>query len=151
MKNYTQFFKKIQINSNFFQEFCCILFKSPMISKLYGKEKQSDKVYHFFRYTPLPYLDTAIRKLLRMGQCVYDGGTKAMHRFTSRTPRFDSSRQGALWSSQYSRRLNRTDLSELYIGKLLNLQGQANYYSGISIISSYVPCLGYSLKGEKDC
>lgn len=124
-----------------------------MIPKLYRKEKQSDKVYHLFCYTPLPYLDTAIRKLLRTGQCVYDGGTKAMHRFTSRTPRFDSPRQGALWSSQYSRRLNRTDLSELYVGKSLNLRGQTNYYSGISIVSivmSSLLCpLGHSLKGEK--
>jgi len=69
-------------------------------------------MYHLFSYTSLPYSDTAIRKLLSTGRCVYVGGTKAMHRFTSRTPRVRFTPwQEALWSSRYSRRLNRTDLS----------------------------------------
>lgn len=69
-------------------------------------------MYHLFSYTSMPYSDTTIRKLLWTRRCVYVGGTKAMHRFTSRTPRVRFTPwQEALWSSRYSRRLNRTDLS----------------------------------------
>lgn len=82
----------------FFRGLYCVSFKSSD-SKLYERErkKQSDKAYHLFRNTPLPCSDTAIRKLLRTGQRAYDGGTKAMHRFTSRTPRFDSPRGKELY------------------------------------------------------
>ena len=49
-------------------------------------------------YTFAVFVDTAIRKLLWTRRVrVYVEGTKAMHRFTSRTPRFDSPRGKKLY------------------------------------------------------
>jgi len=84
------------LNGSFFED-STISYLNLVIPKLYGREKQSDKAFHLFRCTSLPYSNTAIRKLLRTGQHAYDRGTKAMHRFTSRTPRFDSPRGKELY------------------------------------------------------
>lgn len=58
---------------------------------------QSDKGTISFPMHLCLYPGTAIRKLLRTVRRAYVGGTKAMHRFTSRTVRFDSPRGKELY------------------------------------------------------
>lgn len=61
---------------------------------------------------------------------MYVGGTKAMHRFTSRTPR---SIHPVARSFMVVPVLPEAQ-PHRFVGKPSNLQGQANYYSGTSIV-----------------
>lgn len=114
----------------------------------YREEKS--KTYHLFRYTPLLYSDTAIRKLLRTEQRAYDGGTKAMHRFTSRTPRFDSPRGKELYgrpsipggsTAPICRTVRRETVESSGTSELL--------FGNIDRFDSYVVCLVVNLRRAK--
>jgi hypothetical protein len=95
------------------------------------------------------YPDATIRKLSRTARRAYvDGrrrGTKAMHRFTSRTARFDLPPGKELYGRPGTPEGSTAPICRNYTS---SLRGQTNYYSGTSIVSSR--CLpGQSSKIEK--